>query len=159
MLHGVVAQLLQRQLALSKLLARAHVEGGVALLTDLLVVRFLQHAIGRNQRPGKQVHTADVGVEQVLHIGRVAADFGVEVDAAALQARAGALATLLASHAPLTLQATKVGLRRIAQEGAPEASEGERPGDDLIVMTYMSEDFREGMEAFLAKRPPNFKGR
>ncbi|BAU93755.1 enoyl-CoA hydratase [Methylorubrum populi] len=97
-----------------------------------------------------------VEAQEALAIGFVNE---VVEDATAVAARADALAALLASHAPLTLQATKEGLRRIAEEGAPEPGEGERPGDDLILMTYMSEDFREGMEAFLGKRPPNFKGR
>ena len=32
-------------------------------------------------------------------------------------------------------------------------------GEDLILKAYMSEDFREGMDAFLNKRTPNWKGR
>jgi len=31
-------------------------------------------------------------------------------------------------------------------------------GEDLILMCYMSKDFREGMDAFLNKRPPQWKG-
>ena len=32
-------------------------------------------------------------------------------------------------------------------------------GNDLVLMCYMSEDFREGMEAFLNKRKPSWKGK
>ncbi len=35
----------------------------------------------------------------------------------------------------------------------------DRGGFDLIETAYMSADFKEGMEAFLAKRPPKWKGR
>ena len=91
-----------------------------------------------------------LGAEEARGIGLVNE---VVEDAAALTARADALATQLAGHAPLTLQATKEGLRRLA-EG--EAAEG---GEDLILLCYMSRDFREGMEAFLAKRPPVWTGR
>ncbi len=73
-------------------------------------------------------------------------------DHAALMARADALAKLLAGHAPLTLQATKEALRRLRPK-LPAAE-----GEDLILMCYMSRDFREGMDAFLDKRPPQWKG-
>ncbi|GJE17383.1 enoyl-CoA hydratase/isomerase family protein [Methylobacterium marchantiae] len=93
------------------------------------------------------------GAEEALAAGLVGE---VVEDAEALAARASALATQIAGHAPLTLRATKEGLRRLAAE---EEAEGERPGDDLILMCYTSADFREGMEAFLAKRPPDWTGR
>ncbi len=32
-------------------------------------------------------------------------------------------------------------------------------GSDLVIRAYMSEDFREGIEAFFAKRPARWKGR
>lgn len=76
----------------------------------------------------------------------------VLADHAALMARAEALARTIAGHAPLTLSVTKRALARIA-----DGTQGH--DDDLILACYMSEDFREGMEAFLAKRPPRWKGR
>lgn len=74
-------------------------------------------------------------------------------DTAALEARAVELATLLVGQAPLTLRATKEGLRRIV------AAAGAVADEDLIVSCYTSEDFREGLEAFLGKRKPVWKGR
>ena len=68
----------------------------------------------------------------------------------ALHARAEELARTVAGHAPLTLRATKEALARLR----PPAESGE----DLVVMCYRSADFQEGMEAFLAKRPPQWRG-
>ncbi|KQU50628.1 enoyl-CoA hydratase [Bosea sp. Leaf344] len=74
-------------------------------------------------------------------------------DHAALMQRAQELATTISGHAPLTMRATKEALHRLAHAGPLPA------GDDLVVMCYMSADFREGMEAFLGKRPPQWQGR
>lgn len=90
-----------------------------------------------------------VGAEEAQRIGLVSE---VLPDAEAVMARAGALAETVANHAPLTLRATKEGLRRLRIDG-PGASDA-----DLIEMCYMSEDFREGMDAFLSKRAPDWKG-
>ncbi|MFE1597579.1 enoyl-CoA hydratase/isomerase family protein [Methylobacterium sp. ID0610] len=95
-----------------------------------------------------------VPAEEAQAIGLVGE---VVEDADALQARATELARLLAGHAPLTLAATKEGLRRLNGEPEPDGTGG-HAGDDLILMCYTSNDFREGMEAFLAKRPPNWTG-
>jgi enoyl-CoA hydratase len=71
-------------------------------------------------------------------------------DLSALERRAGELARLIASHAPLTLRSTKQALLRMR----PKVGEDE----DLILMCYQSRDFREGMDAFLNKRPPQWTG-
>lgn len=68
-------------------------------------------------------------------------------------ARAREIAANLQQHAPLTMAASKEGLRRLREHGA------NLDGDDLIVRCYTSEDFREGIDAFLAKRTPQWQGR
>ncbi len=78
----------------------------------------------------------------------------IVADHAALMGRARELATTIAGHAPLTMRATKEALRRLTAATVP--ADG---GDDLVVMCYDSADFREGMEAFLGKRPALWQGR
>lgn len=75
------------------------------------------------------------------------------VPAAALAARAEELARTAAGFAPLTLWATKEGLRRIRERMLPEE------GLDLILLCYTSADFHEGIDAFLTKRKPEWRGR
>lgn len=91
-----------------------------------------------------------IGAEEARAAGLVSE---ILPDHAALIARAAELADQLATHAPITLRVTKEGLRRLRLEGAGAHD------DDLILAAYMSEDFKEGIEAFLGKRKPDWKGR
>ncbi len=63
-------------------------------------------------------------------------------------------ASRIAANAPLTIRATKEMIRRIM------AARRLRPGEDhdVVTMCYTSRDFREGVEAFVAKRPPRWIG-
>ena len=71
----------------------------------------------------------------------------------ALMARAQAIAEQIATQAPLTMRAGKEVVRRMREKfGAVEDM-------DLVALCYGSADFREGLDAFLAKRTPKFTGR
>lgn len=90
-----------------------------------------------------------MGAEEAQAAGLVSE---VLEDEAALLARAGDLAEQMGRMAPLTLRATKEAMRRNRAATAGEDA-------DLIEMCYMSEDFRNGMEAFLAKKKPEWQGK
>ena len=74
-------------------------------------------------------------------------------DEDSLLPRAQQLAEELADRAPLTLWATKESLRRIRNEMIPSDE-----GSDILLSVYMSGDFKEGVEAFLEKRKPDWRG-
>jgi enoyl-CoA hydratase/carnithine racemase len=88
-----------------------------------------------------------IEAEEALRLGLLNE---VVEDLSALERRADELARLIASHAPLTLRATKQALHRMQ----PKV----RDDEDLILMCYQSRDFREGMDAFLSKRQPHWTG-
>src|SRR5579862_7697464 len=90
-----------------------------------------------------------LGAEEAASVGLLNE---VVEDVAALERRAGELASLIAGNAPLTLNATKQALARLTRRLSREE------GEDLILMCYMSRDFREGLDAFLNKRQPQWLG-
>jgi enoyl-CoA hydratase/carnithine racemase len=91
-----------------------------------------------------------IEAEEALRIGLV--NELVE-DHDAVVTRSDALARQLAGHAPLTMRVTKELLRRLRHR-QPAVED-----DDLVGMVYTSADFREGLDAFLTKRKPNWQGR
>jgi enoyl-CoA hydratase/carnithine racemase len=70
----------------------------------------------------------------------------------AIEERVLALAERVAAHAPITLRVTKEALRRLRNANVPD-------GDDLVEEAYGSEDFRQGVAAFLDKRRHTWTGR
>jgi enoyl-CoA hydratase len=73
-------------------------------------------------------------------------------DDASLLARAEELALQIAANAPLTIRSTKEALRRLRDDGS-KAND-----DDLVLACYQSNDFREGVAAFLGKRAAQWTG-
>jgi enoyl-CoA hydratase len=89
-----------------------------------------------------------IGADEALSIGLVSEC--VSTDMAVID-RALALARTVAGNAPLTLRATKELQRRLMESSVEDK--------DWIVECYTSDDFKEGLDAFLTKRSPNWQGK
>ena len=75
-------------------------------------------------------------------------------DAETLFQRAHQLALALCEQAPLTLKATKILQHRLLMQQINNVED-----EDMVQMCYQSEDFKHGLEAFLAKQKPQWKGK
>lgn len=102
-----------------------------------------------------------IGAARALHLiytagfvdGTEAARIGLASEVVDdVDTRLAELCERLTANAPLTMHASKVALRRLREQTLP-------PGEDLVSLCYGSEDFREGVTAFLDKRPPRWQGR
>ena len=71
------------------------------------------------------------------------------VDTDGLEARLTELTSALGTYAPMTMWAAKEGVRRVVN--------GDPGGEDILQRVLSSADFREGVQAFVEKRPPTWR--
>ena len=113
--------------------------------------------LGRLIGPGAARRMAFSGTaveaEAALALGLVE---GVAEDAAALEVEAAALAAAIAANAPGAVRRIKAAMRVGEAEGVAAGMAREIA---LAVEVNAMDDRREGMRAFLEKRPPRFTGR
>ena len=127
-------------------------ETRVAIVADLGSLQRLPGIIGTGQVAELALTGKDITADHAMRIGLVNS---VHPDAASAQAAALAMAAEMAANSPLAVQGTKAVLR---------ASRGRSVAEGLdYVATWnagflQSDDLVEAMTAFMAKRPPVFRG-
>lgn len=124
----------------------------ISLIPDLGGTWFLPHIVGDARARALAMLGSSVSAEEAERMGMVWQVF----DDAVLMAEASKLAHRLAAGPTLSYAAIKQAIDAAATNTLDQQLDLER---DLQRELGRSEDFKEGVAAFLAKRPANFAGR
>ena len=124
----------------------------ISLLPDLGGTWFLPHSVGDARARALAMLGSSLTAQEAERMGMV----WQVLDDALLIDEAGKLARRLAAGPTLSYAAIKKALAAAATNSLDQQLDLER---DMQRMLGRSDDFREGVVAFLAKRPPSFAGR